>query len=123
MDAANVESMGVGWIGVDPPGAPHQSGNIFLPTSNDKGFCAENLLGESIRKDKSKRDNSCVKLTCEPEDKEPGCHLTFTWDCPSDKKTFVTLIADTSYHDIGAAPGTTKKLGARTACIANVYEK
>ena len=44
-------------------------------------------------------------------------------DCPSDKKTFVTLIADTSYHDIGAAPGTTKKLepdGVHRECLRKV---
>ena len=123
VDAAKVESMGVGWIGVDPPGAAHQSDNIFLPTSNKKGFCDEDLLGESIRNDKSKRDNSCVKLLCEPKGKKPECHLTFTWDCPSDKKTYVSLIADTSYWDLSKAPGTTIKIPARTACISNVYEK
>jgi hypothetical protein len=123
VDAARIESLAVAWVDVYPPGAQPDkdlSEEIMLPTSNDKGFCAEGILAESMRENKSKRDNACVSVECETDlSKGPACHVKFSESCPS--KTSVNLVSDKQYRGISGEPGETKTLKTRTACIQDFH--
>jgi len=114
-DVVGVESMMASWVSVDPPGTAHST-KLKL-SSHPKGFCNDDLLDASLLKDKSKMENSCVKLDCP---KTGECMLIFSDACKGAKKTYVDLLTDANYGPIGRNHAQRLKLTAATACIENV---